>query len=300
MRPRLERETDPEPAPVEHDALLDARFEADASPPSAALDMEDEQQVVGGARLPARLVFEIVRRDGVEELERPIGSLAWSGIAAGLLISFSVLGMAVLRTHLPPADWRPLIESFGYTFGFLLTILGRMQLFTENTITTIIPLCRGPSLHMLAGTVRLWTVVLGANLVGTFAGALFIARSGAFEPELLNAVRNISMHMMDRTTGEMFFRAVPAGVLIAAIVWLLPSSAGTGFWVILVFTYFIALAGFTHVVAGATEANFLLLVGEVNLSRAFFHFLLPVLAGNVVGGTAVFALLAYAQVRREV
>jgi formate-nitrite transporter family protein len=57
---------------------------------------------------------------------------------------------------------------------------------------------------------------------------------------------------------------------------------------------------FTHVIAGATEANFLLLVGGVDLSRAFFHFLLPVLAGNVVGGTAVFALLAYVQVRREV
>lgn len=298
MRPRREGDTDPEPAPAELDALLDARFEADPTPPPA-LDGEDEQQVLEGARLPARVVFEIIRRDGLEELERPIGSLVWSGVAAGLLISFSVLGMAVLRTHLPPADWRPLIESFGYSIGFLLTILGRMQLFTENTITTIIPLCRRPSLHMLAGTARLWTVVFAANLVGTFAGALFIARSGAFEPELLAAVRDIGIHMMDRTTGEMFSRAVPAGILIAAIVWLLPST-GSGFWVILVFTYFIALAGFTHVVAGATEANFLLLVGGIDFSQAVFHFLLPVLAGNVVGGTAVFALLAYVQVKREV
>ena len=268
--------------------------------PEEHLEPEDEQQVIEGARLPARVVYEIVRRDGLEELERPVASLVWSGIAAGLLISFSVLGMAMMRHHLPPVPWRPLVESFGYCTGFVLTILGRMQLFTENTITTVIPLCHWPSVRMLLATMRLWGVVFAANLVGTFIAALFIAHSGAFAAEFLGTVTEISHHVMDPRLPQMFMRGIPAGILVAAIVWALPSAAGTAIWVIIFLTYFIALGGFTHIVAGSVEAFFLLVTGEIGLGRLLGHFLVPVFAGNVVGGTAVFALLAYAQVKREI
>ena len=287
----------------QHESITRRHAAHDAEEPLAPeehLEPEDEQQVVEGARLPARVVYEIVRRDGLEELERPVASLVWSGAAAGLVISFSVVGMAFFNYFLPDEHWAPLIASFGYTFGFLLTILGRLQLFTENTITTVIPLAHWPSWRMFGATLRLWSVVFAANLVGTFLAALFIARSGAFTPELLAEMETISRHMIALEPGEMFTRGIPAGILIAAIVWVLPSAAGTAIWVILLFTYVIALGGFTHVVAGATEAFLLLIDGQLGLGSLVGLFLLPVLAGNVVGGTLVFALLAYAQVKREI
>jgi formate-nitrite transporter family protein len=289
--------------PQEHEPITRRHAAGGSDEPLAPeehLEPEDEQQVVEGARLPARVVYEIVRRDGLEELERPVASLVWSGVAAGLVISFSVICMALLNFFLPDAHWTPLVASFGYSFGFLLTILGRLQLFTENTITTVIPLAHWPSWRMAGATLRLWSVVFAANLVGTFFAALFIAESGAFTPEFLGEVGELSHHMMALDTDQMFTRGIPSGILVAAIVWVLPSAAGTAIWVILFFTYVIALGGFTHIVAGSTEAFFLLLRGEIGLGRLVGHFLLPVFAGNVVGGTAVFAMLAYAQVKREI
>ena len=91
------------------------------------------------SRLPAPLIYEIVRRMGEEEMERPATSLWWSGVAAGLSISFSLLAQAVLRAHLPDTSWRPLLTSLGYPVGFLIVVLARQQLFTENTITPVLP-----------------------------------------------------------------------------------------------------------------------------------------------------------------
>ena len=87
------------------------------------------------------LVYEIIRRDGAEELDRPTAALIFSGIAAGLVISFSFVFKAIIASYIPTdAIWTDLITNFGYTIGFLIAILGHMQLFTENTITTVAPI----------------------------------------------------------------------------------------------------------------------------------------------------------------
>jgi formate/nitrite transporter FocA (FNT family) len=80
------------------------------------------------------VIYEIVRRLGDEEMDRPVFSLWWSGVAAGLSISFSLLTQAVLQAHLPPAPWTGVVTSLGYSVGFLMEVLGRQQLFTENTV----------------------------------------------------------------------------------------------------------------------------------------------------------------------
>lgn len=105
----------------------------------------DEAAIDDAAKLAPRQIWEVIRRDGEEELERPITSLIWSGVAAGIMISFSVLGEAVFRTYLPDTGARYLIENLGYTLVFLFVILGRLQLFTENTITTVLPVMNRPT-----------------------------------------------------------------------------------------------------------------------------------------------------------
>jgi formate-nitrite transporter family protein len=133
----------------------------------AKQDHADERAVDEAATLSPKLIYEVVRREGEAELRRPTQSLIWSGIAAGLLISFSLLGEAILRTHLPDTPSRYLIENMGYTLGFLLVILGRMQLFTENTITTVLPVMVEPSAAMFGRLARLWGIVLAANVVSS-------------------------------------------------------------------------------------------------------------------------------------
>lgn len=259
----------------------------------------EEKAVEHVENLSPKLIFEVIRRDGVEELERPKLSLMWSGVAAGIMISLSVLGEAVFRTYLPDAQWSYLVENLGYSLGFLVVILGRMQLFTENTITTVLPLMQEPTPRMLRRVATLWGIVLAANVVGAFAAALTFAHTSAIPSELLPAIEELSRHATGFAPFEAFQRAVPAGILVAAIVWMLPESEGFGFFVILVFTWMIAAGDFTHVVAGSVEMAFLVVQGMLSFNEAVFGFFLPVLGGNILGGTLIFALLAFGQVRHE-
>lgn len=246
------------------------------------------------------VIYEVVRRLGEEEMARPATSLWWSGIAAGLSISFSLLAQAILETHLPDAPWRPLVTSFGYCVGFLMVVMGRQQLFTESTITVVLPVLKNLSFENVGRMARLWAIVLAANLLGTLFAALFCTYTPVIPAELLNGMLSIGRHMAELGWWDMFFRAISSGFLIAAMVWMIPSAESAKFAVITVMTYLIAIGGFTHVIAGSMEAYLLVLAGDWEWWRVIVQFMVPVLLGNMVGGTALFALISYAQVMEEI
>lgn len=242
----------------------------------------------------------MIRRDGDEELSRPVFSLIWSALTAGLLISLSVVAQAVLSLHMPEAAWSHLVASIGYSVGFLVVILGRMQLFTENTITTVLPVVSRRSKWCLLRTARLWAVVLSANLLGAASAAGILTLPGTVSEELYQSLIAVSHHAVDGSAGTNFLRSMPAGVLIAALVWIMPSAGGNSFFVILALTWMMAAAGFAHVIAGTVEMSLLILHGDLTLTDGVLRFLLPVLAGNIFGGTAVFTMLTWGQVKAEV
>jgi len=246
------------------------------------------------------VIYEVVRRMGEEEMARPAVSLWWSGVAAGLSISFSLLAQAILQIHLPDAPWRPLVSSLGYTVGFIMVVLSRQQLFTENTITVVLPVIAELSVANVLRLCRMWAIVLLANLVGTLAAAALCTYAPVVAPELKDAMLAVSGHLLNHTWFEMVFRAVSAGFLIAAMVWLLPGSESAQFHVIMLMTYLIAAGGFMHIVAGSVEAFLLVLNGDLSWWTMVSGFFVPVLIGNVIGGTVLFTLIAYAQVMQEI
>lgn len=245
-------------------------------------------------------VYAVVRAQGVEELRRPVSSLWWSGVAAGLCLSTSVLAEGVLRASFSGHPYREPIENLGYTVGFVLVILGRLQLFTENTVTPILPLLAERSARMLVATARLWTIVLAANLVGTFITALVTIKLETARPEYIAAMLEVAGHYAEHSALEALVYGIPAGFFIAALVWIMPSSQGFELLTIVLVTYLIALGGFTHVVAGSAEAFMLLIEDRIDADEAVFGLILPTLVGNVLGGTGLFALLAYGQVKEEI
>lgn len=260
----------------------------------------EEEAVEEASKLAVTTVYEVIRRDGEEELERSNASLFWSGLSAGIMISFSVLGEAIFRTYLPQVPSSYLIENLGYSLGFVVVIAGRMQLFTENTITTVLPLLHTRSPAIAQRTLVLWSLVLMANVVGAFCVAAFYAYGGALGDDILAAFRDLSLHATGMGAGESFARAIPAGVIVAAIVWMLPQAKASGLWIVVIFTWLIAAGDFTHIVAGSVEMAYLVVLGELGAWPAIFGFFLPVLAGNVLGGTAIFTMLAWGQVKVEV
>ena len=63
-------------------------------------------------------------------------------------------------------------------------------------------------------------------------------------------------------------------------------------------TYVMALGDFTHVVVGSGELFLLLFDGTVDSVYVMTR-IIAIMVGNVIGGTGLFALLAYGQVRSE-
>ena len=189
------------------------------------------------------VIYEIVRRRGEEEMARPIVSLWWSGVAAGLSISFSLLAQTILYHHLPEAIWRPLVVDLGYPIGFIIVILARQQLFTENTITVVLPVMAEPTRANFAGLGRMWSVVLAANFAGTLAAALIASFTPVLTPGLHATMMEISRDAMAADWLHMFFLGAPAGFLIAAMVWLLPNAQASQFFVIGLMTYLIGVGG---------------------------------------------------------
>ena len=272
----------------------------DAHSESAIETTEREEEAIR-EQMPHRapILFEIIRRSGQEEIERPLQSLWWSGLVAGLSIGFSVLTPAMLRRYLPQGEWTTIISQLGYSVGFVIVILSRQQLFTENVITAVVPVMAKSHLRNLLMMLRLWGIVLFANVIGTICFALFLRYSGAIDDELAKSIHEVCSAILGHTFVETMSRAMVSGFLIASLVWILAGLEGAQFGIIVLMTYLIALGHFDHVIAGSVESAYLVLEGAQSASDAVFHFFIPTLLGNLIGGTAIFTLLSYGQIRGE-
>ena len=248
---------------------------------------------------PTPIIYETVRRLGEDEMTRPAMSLWWSGVAAGLSISFSVLAQAIIAMHLPETPWRNLIVALGYPVGFVMVVLSRQQLFTESTVTVVLPIVAQPSRAHLARGIRMWSIVLAANLTGCLFAALFSTFAPVVTPELRAAMLDIARNAMRHEWLEMGFRGITSGYLMATMVWLIPAARHAQFHVVALMTYLIGAGDFSHIVAGSVEAFLLVANGETSVWSMLGGFTLPVLIGNIIGGTALFALISYAQVAKE-
>jgi formate/nitrite transporter FocA (FNT family) len=147
----------------------------------------EKKQVEERLAIGAHVVYETIRLEGEQELERPVSALAWSGFAAGLSMGFSFIAEGLLEAHLPRHTWTPLITKLGYCMGFLIVVLGRQQLFTENTLTVVLPLLLRKNARTLVRMLRLWLVVLTANVVGTYLFALALARIALVDSRVQDA-----------------------------------------------------------------------------------------------------------------
>lgn len=251
--------------------------------------------------LPSRAmaIHEHIREHGEQELERDASALLWSAIAAGLSMGASFLARGILHAHLEGLPGGYVLECLGYTFGFIIVIMARQQLFTENTLTVVLPVMQAPTPHNLGLLGRLWGVVLAGNLVGTALAALAIAFLPAFDTLVQAAFTKLAEEMMAFDAWEMFASGIVSGWLIAAMVWMFPSAGSARILIIILITWLIAVANTTHIVVGSVEALYLIFSSDMAWYRFIWPFALPTLADNIVGGTFIFALISHAQIRGD-
>ena len=225
-------------------------------------------------RLPSRAmaIHEHIRQDGEKELERDAMALLWSAIAAGLSMGASLLAKG---------------------------IIARQQLFTENTVTAVLPVMQKPTMSNVGLLIRLWGVVLLGNILGTGIAAWAFEYMPIFNEETRDAFVKIGMDVMKNTPSEMFANAIISGWLIATMVWMFPAAGAAKIVVIILMTWLIALGDTTHIVVGSVEILYLVFNGTLHWSDFIWPFALPTLAGNICGGTFIFALMSHAQIRND-
>jgi len=238
-------------------------------------------------------ILEAVVEDGNEELQRASAGLAFSGFAAGLNISFSAVALGVVGAMTGGIG---LIAMLVYPIGFLIVILGRSQLFTENTVTPVAVVLT--KLGNMPNMLRLWTVIFVFNVLGAAVFAATIVYGKVLPPSALELLLDEVADKLEYGFWLTALKAVFGGWLVALIPWLIASSRDTisQVFFIYILVFLIPVAGLTHCVAGSSEVLMSVFAGETSLSEYLGGFLLPATLGNAVGGVVLVTLLNYGQV----
>ena len=264
----------------------------------AKANPEEQAEAHERARPRTIVIFEAIREEGEGELERSPASLAWSALAAGLSMTLGLVAMGAFAANLPDTQWRPLIVALGYPLGYVIVILGRQQLFTENTLTPLLPILSRPTAARIGRLALLWSIVLTFNVIGALIGTTFLALSHAMNAHAEAPMAEFAVRLMQHDPLNRFAQAIYAGWLIALMVWLLPLAEVAGPLVIFAITYVVGIAEFAHIVAGSVELFYAIAAGRVPWTD-YPAFFIPTLLGNVVGGVTFVALIAFATIASE-
>jgi formate/nitrite transporter FocA (FNT family) len=250
-----------------------------------------------GTRFSAQEIHANVLEQAKEEMRRPAFDLLWSAVTAGLTIGWSFVGGAYATTLVAP-EYRHAVSAAVYPLGFILVIIGRSQLFTENTLEPVIPVLDKPSRDSLSKMLRLWAIVLAGNLAGAVLFGLLFAKTSVVSPEVQNAMATLSSSLFTGSFVAQLYHAVFAGWLIALTAWLVSATSHTGAQIFLIWltTAPIAALDFRHSIAGAVEVFFGAASGLATWGAALGGFIVPAVLGNIIGGVIFVAMLNHGQV----
>ena len=241
-------------------------------------------------------IYEQVSRNARHELDRAALGLAISGLAGGMTMGLTALSTSIVIAILGPSPAARFIADLLYPIGFIAVILGRAQLFTENTLY--------PVALMLAErrhgwrTLRLWAIVFPSNVAGAFLFAMLAVKTGALRPEFVTAMTHLGVEAAGVAATHVFWSGVIGGWIIALVAWLVSGSHSITGSVMLIglLTFVVGLGGFAHCIATSGEILAAILDHQLAASR-YFAWLAPATLGNICGGVLLVTLLEYGQVK---
>ena len=247
-------------------------------------------------RPTANEIYEQVSRNARHELDRSAVSLFISGIAGGITMGLTALSTSIVIAVLGPSPMTKFVADLLYPIGFIAVILGRAQLFTENTLY--------PVALMLAErrhgwkTLRLWSIVLPSNVLGALIFALLAVRTGALRPEYVAAMTHLGVEATGVVGWHVFWSGVIGGWIIALVAWLVSGSHSITGSVMLIglLTFVVGLGNFAHCIATSGEILAAILDHQLPVWN-YFAWLGPATLGNICGGVLLVTLLEYGQVK---
>ncbi len=256
---------------------------------------EKSDKIKGGTRYSD--ILSRVIHEGEEMFKIKNKAIFLSAILAGLEIGFSYVLVCTLYSLLDGrVDQNLLITSFGFVYpiGFILVILGKSALFTEQTSLLALPVLNGQ--RSIFEMLPIWGVVIAGNVIG---GIIFTFFIGTLGPHLglftSDTMATVGTHVLDHEAWVLFLSAITAGWLMGLLTWLLNSTETslTRIVIISMITGVIGFGGFHHSIVGNIEAFGAYLYSDAVSIWDYLWFLLLALAGNSVGGAIVVGLFKY-------
>jgi formate/nitrite transporter FocA (FNT family) len=249
-------------------------------------------------RLTAHEIFEAVLENARDEVHRSPGALAFSGLSGGLTMGLTGLAVAAIRAVAGSSPVMDLISLLAYPTGFIAVIIGRQQLFTENTLYPVILVL--DKRRYLGLTLRLWAIVFACNIVGALLFALIAVRFGAVGEEISRELVAMGQKAVSGAPAHLFWSGLIGGWLIALVAWIVTASHWTIGQVVMVWvlTFVVGVGHFAHCIATSGEI-FCAVVAGATSPGAYIAWLVPSTLGNIVGGVVIVSLLNYGQVRQD-
>ncbi|MFC7203102.1 formate/nitrite transporter family protein [Haloferax namakaokahaiae] len=247
-----------------------------------------------GDRFSTDEIFQRVVATADEEVDSVTMKLYLSGLAAGFAITLTFFLYATLRAALPN-DTTGLFTPLLYPLGFVYIIMGRYQLYTENTLTPVtLVLTRVASIPAL---LRVWVSVLAGNFSGALIGTFVLAHTGVFSVAASGAAVNIGLEGIQTPWWDLVFKAMFAGWLVAGLVWMEHAVRDSVSRVVLIYLviYAIPATGLYHIVVSSADVFYLVFTGNVAVATGLWEFVVPVLLGNTIGGVFLVTLINYGQ-----
>jgi formate/nitrite transporter FocA (FNT family) len=269
---------------------------ADPEPPATDTPetQPEESQQKDLSRPSAEDIYKQVAKNAQEELKRSSLSLAISGLTGGIFMGLSALGVGIALAHLGSSSGAFVISRMFYPLGFIVVILGRSQLFTENTLYPVALVLTEP--RQIWNTMRLWATVLPANVVGAFVFAMLAGLTRAMPADVVQAIAGLGLDAVHHPASTIFWSGVVGGWIIATAAWLVSGSHSiTGsVMVIWMLTFVVGLGNFAHCIATSGEILTAVLTHQLPWA-AYPKWLGPAVGGNICGGVIMVTLLEYGQ-----
>lgn len=245
-------------------------------------------------RPTAHAIYEQVAKNARGELERDSFSLMVSALAGGMGMGLTALAVSIAGAILGSGGTAHFVTDLFYPVGFIVVIIGRSQLFTENTLYPV-ALVLAERGHFLR-TVRLWAIVLPFNILGAFLFAVLTTRTGALKPEFVTEMVRLGVDATRNASGTIFWSAVIGGWIIAMVAWLVSGSHSITGSVALIWllTFLVGLGGFAHCIASSGEILAAVVTHHLRLVD-YGRWIGVAAAGNICGGVLLVTLLEYGQ-----
>jgi len=213
-------------------------------------------------------------------------------------MGLTALGVSIATATLGQSPAARFVAFLFYPMGFMAVILGRSQLFTENTLYPV-ALVLTERRHVLS-TLRLWAVVFAANVAGALLFAMLCARTKALEPPVLAAMAQFGIDAANLPASHIFWSGVVGGWIIAMVAWLVSGSHSITGSVAIIWslTFIVGLGHFAHCIATSGEILAAVLTHKC-AALAYLEWLLPATCGNITGGILLVTLLEYGQAKLD-